>query len=176
MGSKPIIYRRAEDTGITPKDPDMFGALGEIRAVTFHHSAGPRARTKAQAMALHRSYQAHHIAQGWGDIGYHFSIDDAGRVYVLRSHRCKGAHVGGWNTGNVGVMVHGNYETDRLTRAQRKTLRWLFTGGFFVLTGEREADIALVRGHNEWPGHGSNACPGKNLERHLRWLRDRHFH
>lgn len=173
----PIIYRGPADTGYTPTDgADYFGALGDISAVTVHHSAGPRAYNKARAIELHKSYQKQHIAQGYKDIGYHFSMDDHGRFYVLRDKQWKGAHVGGWNTGNIGIMLHGNYMNDELFDAQRQSLRWLFTGGFLKLLGESEGDIALVRGHQEWPNHNTNACPGTNLMRHISYLRNTEFH
>ncbi len=174
----PIIYGGPADTGIAiTGGADDFGLLGEIFAVTFHHSAGPRAGSKAQAQALHRAYQRDHIAQDYGDIGYHLSMDDLGRLYKLRPISFKGAHTGGHNTGNVGIMIHGNYDHDKLTRAQKQTIKWLFQGGLFILTGEREADIALARGHQEWPGPtNQTACPGTNLMRHLAWRRSRDFH
>lgn len=173
----PTIYQTRENVGIAPTSgADDFGSLGEIFAITFHHSAGPRAKTQAQAKALHRSYQQSHIGRGFKDIGYHFAIDDQGRIYKLRPVRFKGAHVGDNNTGNVGIMLHGNYQHDRLTKDQKATLKWLFQGGFMELTGERERDIALVRGHQEWPGHHTNECPGKNLMRHIRFLRNTEFH
>lgn len=170
----PIIYRQPEDTGYTPAEGvGKFGELGRIYAITAHHSAGPRATSKARAISLHRAYQQSHIDRGFGDIGYHFSLDDHGRYYQLRPVRWKGAHVGGHNTGNVGLMVHGNYDHDKLTSAQRDSLRWLFRGGLLVLTRQREANFSLARGHQEWPGHNSNACPGTNLMRHWRYLRSR---
>jgi len=172
----PIIYSGPTDTGYTPADADKFGALGEIFAVSFHHSAGPRATSKARAISLHKAYQQSHISRGFGDIGYHFSLDDHGRYYRLRDTKFKGAHVGGANTGNIGIMVHGNYETDKLNDAQHASLRWLFTGGFVKLFGEREAGIALVRGHKEWPGHYSNQCPGIDLTRRINYLRSEEFH
>lgn len=170
----PIIYSMPQDVGVFARvGDDMFGRLGEIDAVTFHHSAGPRAPTKAAAQRLHQAFQRDHIAQGWGDIGYHFGIDDLGRVYKLRDVQWKGAHTGGHNTGNVGIMLHGNYDHDELTEAQNDTLRWLFRGGFQILTGEPERGIALVRGHQEWPGPtNQTACPGKNLMAHIRFLRN----
>jgi hypothetical protein len=176
MTHDPIIYSGYEDTGYRPRDADKFGLLGDIYAVTFHHSAGPRAYNKARAIELHKAYQRQHINQGYGDIGYHFSLDDHGRFYTLRSLRYKGAHVGDYNTGNVGIMVHGNYEYDELNEAQHASLRWLFTGGFAQMLGEREGDIALVRGHKEWPGHNSNLCPGDDLMDRIRYLRNNEFH
>jgi hypothetical protein len=182
----PIIYPRSE-SGLRPDgtrfdglrvDVDNYGGLGDVDAVTLHHSAGPRAYSKAKAQALHAAYQRLHIQEFGtyhhtrGDIGYHFSIDDLGRVYRLRPAGNKGTHVGGWNSNNIGIMVHGNYEVDELTDAQNETLRWLFQGGFYALFHEPEAGVHLVRGHREWPGHNSNLCPGANLFRHLRYLRN----
>lgn len=171
---RPIIYRGPQDTGYTPTTgAAKFGELGEVYAFTIHHSAGPRARTKEQACKLHKAYQQSHINRGFGDIGYHLSMDDKGRFYILRSTKYKGAHVGEHNTGNIGLMIHGNYDHDRLTIAQRGSLKWLFRGGFLILTGYKEGTFDLVRGHQEWSGHASNACPGKNLMRHLRYLRNK---
>ena len=170
----PTIYRSAADVGIDTSGLDNFGALGGIDAVTVHHSAGPRATSKQKAKELHRAYHRQHANQGWQGIGYHWSMDDLGRFYRLRPIRFKGAHTGDYNTSNVGLMVHGNYEHDRLTRAQKRSLRWLFEGGFLVLTGEKESGIALVRGHQEWPGPtNATACPGRHLMRQLRIERNR---
>lgn len=176
MADKPIIYPRSESGCRPAADPDKWGPLGDIHAVTFHHSAGPRAPNKAKAEQLHRAYQLDHQNKGWGDIGYHYGIDDLGRIYELHDLRYKGTHVGEHNTGNVGFMLHGNYVHDKLTKDQNESLRWLFTGGFLELLGEREKHIALVRGHQEWPGHGTNACPGNHLMRRIRYLRNEEFH
>lgn len=141
-------------------------------AVTFHHSAGPRARNYNQACQLHRSYQLQHIRQGFGDIGYHAAMDDLGRFYLLRPLDAVGAHVGGANTGNLGIMLHGNYEYDQLLPAQIDSMRWLFRGGFAELLKVTEADIKIIRGHREWPDHRTNACPGDNLMRHIAYRRN----
>lgn len=167
----PTIYDRSESGLSDNASPFLFGGIGDIYAVTVHHSAGPRATSKARCQQLNRSYQLGHISKGWGDIGYHACMDDLGRFYKLRPVGAKGAHVGGWNTGNLGLMVHGNYMHDELYKAQRESLEWLFKGGFLKLFGVREREVDLARGHQEWPGHGSNACPGTNLMRHWRWRR-----
>lgn len=172
--SMPVIYRDPANTGYTPAPGvDKFGPLGKPFAVTFHHSAGPRAPSKARAKELHRAYQQEHINRGFGDIGYHASVDDLGRIYVLRPLQYKGAHVGAHNTGNIGIMFHGNYMHDKLTRAQKATLRWLFRGGFHeVWPTVSERQLSLARGHQEWPGHSTNACPGTNLMASVRFRRN----
>lgn len=175
MAFRPIIYTSQADVfgGIVDGDMHKFGALGEPEYITFHHSAGPRARDKATAQRLNRAYLNQHIDQGWGWIGYHFGMDDHGRIYKFRDVSTKGAHTGGHNSRNIGIMVHGNYDHDRLTWRQYRTLRWLFRGGFYILTGEPEDGFSLVRGHQEWPGPtNATACPGKALMRHVRYRRN----
>lgn len=178
----PTIYPRTESGLIAPGNhvggyevtPYLFGSLGDVEYLTIHHSAGPRARTKADAQSLHRSYQRDHMThpdKRWGDIGYHFAMDDLGRFYTLRPVEAKGTHVGAKNSNNVGLMLHGNYDVHELTDAQKASLRWLFRGGFAVLFDETEAGVKNVFGHKDWAGHEWNRCPGTNLYRHLRWLK-----
>jgi N-acetylmuramoyl-L-alanine amidase len=168
----PIIYSGFENVGISPAPGEFkWGEMKDVYAITIHHSAGPRAPTKDKAKSLHVAYQKAHIDRNFGDIGYHASMDDLGRFYLLRDRKAIGAHVGNWNSGNLGIMIHGNYEYDDLFTAQRQSIEWLFQGGFNKLFGVTEAQIDLVRGHREWSGHTSNACPGDNLMRHLAWRR-----
>lgn len=167
----PIIYSGTRHTGIPVRTDDQWtqGPLGPVRALTIHHSAGPRATSKAHAIDLNAQYDRMHLREGWGGIGYHFTMDDQGRLYRTRPVSEKGTHTALHNTGNIGVCIHGNYETDKLTAAQRATIKWLCQGGFNYLTGAREKD-SILRGHKEWPDQ-STACPGKNLMRHLKWRR-----
>lgn len=166
----PIIYPRAE-SGLRPANSYGFGELGEIQYLTWHHSAGGRAPTKAECQRLNRIYQDDHIAKGWFDIGYHLCMDDLGRFYRLRPLGAKGAHVGDHNSRNIGIMVHGNYEFHELTDAQRAAIEWVYKGGIWVLTEEPEHGIRSTPVHNEWSGHESNACAGRNLIRHIKWRR-----
>lgn len=167
----PIIYSSEKHTGVPYRSADQWtqGPMGPVEALTIHHSAGPRATSKARAIELNAQYDEMHRREGWGGIGYHFMMDDQGRLYTCRPVNEKGAHTMLHNSGNVGLCIHGNYETDSLSAAQRATIKWLCQGGFNYLTGAREKDC-ILRGHKEWSGQ-STACPGKNLYRHLRWRR-----
>lgn len=177
----PIIYDRSE-SGLRPPGGDvrpyLFGDLGEIEHVTIHHTAGRRAPDKATAQALHRAYQDFHMSKGWGDIAYHFGVDDLGRFYRLRPHGAKGTHTALHNSRNIGIMFHGTYGArvgsdyvdNHLTEEQRASFKWLFQGGFVVLFGEREAGVKTIRGHREWPDNFTS-CPGDNIARHLDWLK-----
>lgn len=170
----PTIYPRDESgIDLTVSGTYKWGRQPDpCWAVTFHHSAGPRARNKGQCQALNLAYQRDHIARGFGDIGYHACMDDLGRFYRLRPLDAIGAHVGSHNTGNLGLMLHGNYMHDELTDNQLESIKWLFRGGFVTLLGVTEGEITIIRGHQEWPGHNTNECPGTNLMRNVRFRRN----
>lgn len=146
---------------------DLFGPLGPEEHVTLHHTAGPTDRSLAEAIALDRRYHAEHAAKGWGGIGYHFNLPrHTFAVICLRPTLLKGAHVGGHNSGNVGVMCHGTVG-DRPTDNQVALFEWLLShADSKLMPAAHRTDRPLNRphtdrrGHNDWPGHESNACPG----------------
>jgi hypothetical protein len=148
------------------KFQNVFGALGPEHHVTVHHTAGPKDTSDAHAAQLNRSYHQAHKAKGWGGIGYHYCITRKGTILCLRPTNLKGAHVGGHNTGNVGVMFHGT-TGHRPTLAQVRSFRWLLSNADTAkMPSAHRTDRPLNkphtqrRGHQDWPGHTSNACPG----------------
>ena len=64
-----------------------------------------------------------HRNRGWGDIGYHFVVDRAGRVWEARPIKYQGAHVKDYNFANIVVLVLGNFDEQLTTGAQLKALR-----------------------------------------------------
>jgi hypothetical protein len=141
-----------------------FGPLGAVHSVTGHHTAGPKDTSDAHALSLYRQYHAQHARQGWGGIGYHFGITRNGTIVLLRPVGLKGAHVGGHNTGNVGVVCHGT-TGDRPTPEQAAALRWLIANAHTsAMPASHRIDLrrAALRGHRDWSGHTSNACPGSH--------------
>lgn len=143
---------------------NLFGELGPELNLTGHHTAGPTDRSDQHCEQLLRSYHADHARKGWGGIGYHFCISRKGTIYCLRPTVLKGAHVGNWNTSNVGVVFHGT-TGDTPTRAQARSYRfllaWAHTSRFPAAhRTDRDLRAAKRRGHQDWPGHSWNACPG----------------
>jgi hypothetical protein len=132
---------------------NVFGGLGTVKFLTAHHSAGPVDLSDEHAKSLNAQYHRDHANKGWGGIGYHYNITRNGTIIRLRPKWMKGAHVGGWNTGNLGVMFHGNYETAQPNAAQLRSYRWLV----------QQVGNPARRGHKDWSGHASNLCPGRNL-------------
>lgn len=71
--------------------PEVYNTL------IVHHSALDLSYGPYQIQQLHMQNK------GYADIGYHFLIDESGRVSEGRYIRARGAHTGGYNTGTVGV-------------------------------------------------------------------------
>ncbi|HGY92462.1 MAG TPA: hypothetical protein ENK43_14940 [Planctomycetes bacterium] len=152
-------------------------AMTPIHRITVHHAADgdtpPTSKTRAAARL--RSYQADHQGRrGWADIGYHFVIDGAGRIWEGRPLVWQGAHAGNadLNRGNIGICLMGNYDRMDVSPAQAKSL----TGLLDWLTATYAIGPSDVRGHGELlktvPGRGT-ACPGHNLQRFLQHWRSR---
>jgi hypothetical protein len=169
MAYPPKIYGPGV-TGMTFQN--LFGALGAERSVTGHYTAGPRDRSDQHALQLCRQYHQAHKAKGWGGMGYHYCITRKGNIVLLRPLHLKGAHTGGHNTGNVGVMMHGT-TGDKPTTAQRRAYRWLLANAHtkrMPRTHRTDHDLRGARrmGHNSWPGHQTNGCPGSFKPLYLR--------
>lgn len=143
---------------------DVFGPLGAARHVTGHFSAGARAGDWRQAVTVARRLHVEHLDLGWGGCGYHFLIADDGSLLCLRPTELQGAHVGGHNGENVGVLCAGT-SGHRPTRAQRETYAWLLRRAHTdALPPEHrvrddlgEADLLV---HHQWHGHSTNPCAG----------------
>ena len=151
-----------------------FGPLGPEKHVTGHHTAGPKDESDAHAKALLRSYHAAHKAKGWGGIGYHFCVTRRGTIICLRPTNLKGAHVGQWNSNNIGVVFCGT-TGDQPTTRQARAFRWLLKNAHTSrLPARHRTDRKLTkpyctrRGHNDWPFHLYNACPGTHKPMILR--------
>jgi hypothetical protein len=142
---------------------------GAWNYITVHHSAmdgGVRldGSLATAVSAVQRIQSAQMASSGFGDVGYHFLIDDRGRIFQGRELRWQGAHAGGNNNvGNVGVCVIGNFDEARPTSAALGALERL------VATLERELRIppGRVKAHLDWKG---TVCPGKNLLPYVRRL------
>lgn len=162
--SVPIIR-----SGITTQG--LFGGLGPELYVSGHHSAGPKDSSRAGALQLCRQYDTQHASQGWGGIGYHYCLPRSGGIILLRPVTQKGAHVGGYNSNNIGVLCHGT-TGDRPTPEQQKAFKFLLANAHtkkFPKSHRTDRDLrkAVLRGHNDWPGHTSNACPGTHKQLYL---------
>lgn len=139
----------------------------EVRQLVVHHTAqavsGDARPGRERMRAL---YEFHANSRGWGDIGYHYVIDDEGQIYEGRAggEYVVGGHVYCGNVGTIGVALMGNFDTEKPTDAQMRSLQWLLAhlAGVYDLNLETSATF-----HGEtFPaivGHGdliATECPG----------------
>jgi len=134
--------------------------------ITVHHAGGtPNYHEREEDIATDlEAIRIYHRDRRFGDIGYHFVVDRVGRVWEARSLYFTGAHVLSENTGNLGVMLLGNFEDQKPTPAQIQSLR-----GFTELLVDRfSVPRNRIFGHRDL---GHTLCPGKNLYGHVRDLK-----
>lgn len=145
----------------TPSQPILARAdpMRGINKITVHHDGMNPFFSTSQTDAMRRleSIRKAHLGQGWADIGYHFSIDPAGRIYACRPLALQGAHVKDQNPGNLGVMVMGNFEQQQPSPAALASLE-SFVGR---LMNQYRIGTRSVFTHREL---ASTACPGRNLQ------------
>lgn len=157
----PLIYTHVLD-GMP--FTNLFGGLGTILYLTGHHTAGAVDTSDRHAMQMAQAYHREHRAKGWGGIGYHFMITRKGNIICLRPVAMKGAHVGMHNSNNLGVVMCGTVGNKPSLR-QRRAYQWLRRNAHTTKmptrhrTNSRLTNVKL-RGHNDWPGHETNSCPG----------------
>ncbi len=143
--------------------------------MTFHHAACCGASTYEEGIASVKGIQDfHQNVRGWSDIGYHFVFDQSGRIYQGRPFLdnrtnldrppalAQGAHVGGFNTGNIGVAVLGCYHPpegggcqDTMSPALRDSVVTIFA----YLKEQYGVSTENLFGHRD---QGSTSCPGDN--------------
>ena len=115
----PGVIRRNQWAGGQPM-PTLMQPMLPVSSITIHHCAGTvfTANDRAgTASRLEKIRQYHRGTQGWGDIGYHFAVDRSGTVWECRPLQWQGAHVGGHNEGNIGIVALGHFDEQRPTDA-----------------------------------------------------------
>lgn len=104
----------------------------------------------------------YHRELGYKSIGYHFIIDQDGRIDEGRSFTQVGAHCYGWNSSAIGIAYVGGLDdatgkpADTRTEAQKVAMRGL------VNRIKTLIEIKKVLGHNEV---SKKACPCFDVRR-----------
>lgn len=157
LSSAVALARRSEWADHAPFVSHLKPA-GYFNRLTIHHSGSLVLRHTDRPSVIEdlNDVLAAHMRLRYGDIGYHFMVDYAGRVWEGRSLSREGAHVSCENEGNIGVMLLGNFEKQKPSAAQVETL------GTVVSLLCRHFDIAARRvfGHRDI---GASVCPGRHL-------------
>lgn len=151
------IYARSSWSAMAPRLALIKLATVYSR-LTVHH-AGNIMNTHVQqedVVADLNGILAAHLQKNYGDIGYHFIIDYAGRIWEGRSLAFEGAHVSGMNEQNLGIMLLGNFEEQHPSADQIDSL-------FQLVDALR---LKYILPHGSIYGHcdlGQSVCPGKHL-------------
>lgn len=130
-----------------------------IKFLTIHCAATPEGRD-VKAVTISKWDKAK-----FGQTSYHHVVEiDGTDVRTLNDDR-RGAHVGGANTGNIGICYVGGVDKklnpkDTRTDAQKATLRRL------VEEYRAKYPGIVVRGHRDWPGV-KKACPSFDVATQL---------
>lgn len=159
---KPVIISR-EEWGADPPD-GQYSNHPYYDKLTLHHAACCSAENIEEGIQQVKWIQYfHQNGRGWMDIGYHFLVDRAGNIYQGRPETVLGAHVGGANTGNIGVCLLGCYHppedncSQTMTEESREALIQLY--GWISDTYGQDPGVLL--GHRDY--FGTTACPGNNV-------------
>jgi hypothetical protein len=193
---------RLDPDGSLDTPPTFF----DVQTLTVHHSG--EAETYPDPIAHVRAiYYKQAVENDWGDIGYHLLIDAEGRVYEGtysdpdrvpvfgprpgadgRPQMVNGAHVGGFNSGNIGVCLLGNFMTAPPTPAARRSLTVVLallaavtrldptgTTQYVNPVSGAAATVDTISGHQDWhtanPKANPTLCPGDHLYAMLPQLR-----
>ena len=136
-------------------------ALGQVKFLTIHCAATPEGR-----------HVTHEQITEWdkakfGQTSYHWVVELDGSTHRTLRDDQKGAHVGGKNTGNIGICYIGGVDKklnpkDTRTEAQKKSLLTL------IRTYKERYPGIVIRGHRDWPGV-KKACPSFDVRA---WLKE----
>ena len=161
------------------------GPLGPVTAITVHHTGSiPDQGTFARDI---RWIQDYHQTSGWVDIAYHYLIARAthfagawpmviavGRAGI-GGELALGGHVRSKNRGNAGIAIIGNYSPadagkEFLSSEQCFALEWLLS--WLCSQHKLQPRASVIRGHRDWQGHETNACPGDAIHIRLPVIRN----
>lgn len=142
--------------------PSRMDRMLPVNRITIHHDGMSPVTLRSRAEVAERIEQIRraHLAQGWGDIGYHYIIDPSGQVWEGRTLVWQGAHVKDQNPGNLGVMCLGNFEQQSPSMAQTAALDAFVAGQM----RRYNVPVTRVKTHREM---AQTACPGRNLQAYV---------
>lgn len=193
------MCRSRADWGADESLMSWAPAFQPVQVLTVHHT--DTTNTDADPAATVRAiYRFHAIDRTWGDIGYQFLVDAQGVVYEGRSRgeasrSCVtaggdgtdfghtgdgtgrgvvGAHVSGWNSGNLGVAALGTYTSTAPPAAQRSSVEDVLANlatrhgidprsTSYTFTNPANGAtkvVATISGHRDWV---ATECPGGAL-------------
>lgn len=143
--------------------PSRLRSMSGVSRITVHHEGWTPVwfdSVDDTADRLESIRRGHLDRMRAGDIGYHYIIDRAGRLWAGRDLRYQGAHVRQNNPHNIGVMVLGNFDQQSPADAQLDRLDRVL----IALMHKYKVPVRHVYTHQELV---ATACPGEQLQPYL---------
>jgi hypothetical protein len=179
---------------------EPYAGVYPTQFVTIHHTAWVN-NPENPVATMQALWYYHTITLGWGDVGYHFIVDQYGNVYQGRAggHATEGGHVARYNHYNIGICLMGQFHPgapdvppggeptpealDSAVRMAALEAAWwgldpLGKGIYPKPDGSCRPQLYNYRicGHQDW-GRGDSCirtlCPGINLYTRLPEIRQR---
>lgn len=199
--SDPTIVTRAQwgaDESLKSTEGGCKRFFYPVQQLFVHHTAG-RGYAPPYDDDMRAIYAYHTQGNGWCDVGYNFVIAPDGTIFEARWARpysswethngenrsgraVAGAHVGGYNSGSVGVSLMGDFTSDTVSKAARASLiqmlAWesdrhdldpMATHTYVNPSSGAERTLPVIAGHRD---AGETACPGTTLYRDLKSIRE----
>jgi len=160
------ILRRDSWTQVLPRTWLLRQAT-EFEKITVHHVGKTKNFDIAKKTVVRDldGILTEHMDRSYGDIGYHFIVDYAGRLWEGRSLAFEGAHVSGQNDRNIGIVCLGNFDVQKPSEGQLITVEQII----YVLREQYGIKQNRIFGHCDL---GPSACPGENLYPNIIKLRE----
>jgi hypothetical protein len=162
-----------------------------LRAMFVHHTATSPSYPDPAA-AVRSIYYYHAVTQGWGDIGYHYLVDQYGNIYQGRYGTevnglvVQAGHALGYNRNTMGVSLIGNFASSGPSTSQMNSLKQLLAdrAGTYGInpfapvlldgegTGNPDRTFSYsVLGHRDSHSPPRTSCPGDVLYNRLGEIR-----
>ena len=160
------ILRRDRWASRGPSFADINPMNGVARITVHHEGYTPVTFTDPASTARRlEAIRATHVNdRGWSDIGYHYIIDRAGRVWEGRDIRYQGAHVKDHNEHNLGILVLGNFDRQSPSDPQVRSL----VNVLRTFVAHYRVPLGRVYTHQEIM---PTSCPGRALQAQMVGLR-----
>jgi hypothetical protein len=169
-------------TGISILTRAQWGAVAPVlplknhvpQKITIHHTATNQNLSRTlednlkalQKFSMDRSPLSDgRVKEPWADIPYHFYIDVRGQIGEGRQLQFVGDSNTPYDpTGHALIVLEGNFQTEKVTEAQRKSLEQLT----LALAKRWKISADNISGHKD---NAATACPGEDLYQLLPPLR-----
>ena len=147
--------------------------------IVVHHTAISTVGDNRSGVEKMRAlYNYHANVRNWGDVGYHYIIDDRGQIFEGRSGGATvvAAHVLCHNIGAIGIAMMGNFQDQQPNQAQLQSLKWLTTNvarenniDVDARVNFRDKYVSTIATHGEL---ASTSCPGTQVKGVISQIRE----